>query len=665
MKIMKAKSAGFCFGVDNAVNMTVAVSEENPDKKIATLGELIHNSEVVRQLGERGIEPIDQLKEMSANGILIIRSHGVGKDVYEYLKQNGIEYVDATCPYVKSIQNKVEKYYKKGYTIIIVGDRNHPEVIGVNGWCNNEALIVNSIQEASELQSEKPICVVAQTTIIKSLFEGICNEIQSHHSDAVVFNTICSATELRQKEACELSEQADAMIVIGGYNSSNTKKLVEICKEKCSRVYHIETAADIHTEQFGENETVGITAGASTPTHIILEVMNKMDISMENFEKSLDELKQLRIGDIVTGEIISVNPNEVVLNVGAKSDGIIKKSDYLLDLYNDLTNIAAIGDKVDAMVVDMNDGMGNIVLSKIRVDEIAAFEEAEKKFNEKETINGKITKIVKGGVIVDIGFTKAFMPANQYALRYTEDLNALLGKEVSGRIIEFDKDKNRIIFSRRVILQEELNAKKAEEARVKNEAIAPLELDAIVSGPVKNITDFGVFIDLNGVDGFIHVSDLSWSRVPNPKNFCNVGDVLEAKIIEIDKEKFKVKLSVKNMTQEPWAAFLEQYHIGDIVPVVIKSTTKFGAFAEIIPSVEGLIHISNLSHEKVDKVESVVNVGDTVKAKIIEIDKDKKKIGLSIKDTTEAPKKRIEKDKIFYREDSKATMEDAFKKFLK
>ena len=665
MKIVKAKSAGFCFGVDNAVNTALKVAEENPDRNIATLGELIHNANVVTDLRSKGIEPIQSLDEMQSEGILIIRSHGVGKSVYENLRQKEIEYVDATCPYVKSIQNKVEKYYKKGYTIIIVGDKHHPEVIGVNGWCEDCAEIVNTREEATKIVSEKPICIVAQTTIIKSLFEDICVKIQENNTDVLVFNTICSATELRQKEAAALAESADAMIVIGGYNSSNTKKLVEICKETCSRVFHVETEADVNTEQFSACETVGITAGASTPTHIILEVMKKMDISMENFEKSLDELKQLRIGDIVTGEIISVNPNEVVLNVGAKSDGIIKKSDYLLDLYNDLTNIAAIGDKIEAMVLDMNDGMGNIVLSKIKVDEIAAYQEAEKKFNDKETITGKISKIVKGGVIVDIGFTQAFMPANQYALRFTEDLNPLLGKEVTGRIIEFDRDKNRIIFSRKVILQEELNIKKTEEARIKNEAIAPLELDAVVSGPVKNITDFGVFVDLNGVDGFIHVSDLSWNRVANPKNFCKVGDVLEGKIIEIDKEKFKVKLSVKNMTKEPWALFIEQYKIGDITSVLIKSITKFGAFAEIVPSVEGLIHISNLSHDKVDKVESVVNVGDTVKAKITEIDKEKRKIGLSIKDTTEAPKKRIESDRLFYHEDSKSTMEDAFKKYLK
>lgn len=664
MKIMKAKSAGFCFGVDNAVSTALKASEEHKGEKIYTLGELIHNPSVVEQLSSKGIDVIDSIDQIT-EGIVIIRSHGVGREIYDQLSDRHLQYIDATCPYVKSIQNKVEKYYKKGYTIIIVGDSSHPEVIGVNGWCENSAFVINTLEEAQQFESDKPICIVAQTTIIKTLFEDICKIIKDKYPETVIFNTICSATALRQEEAAAIAAKADMMIVIGGYNSSNTKKLVEICKNNCAQVFHVQTGADINIEKLSECEIIGVTAGASTPTQIIAEVLNKMDNTMENFEKSIDDLKKLKIGDIVTGEIISVNENEVYLNIGYKSDGIIRKSDFLLDLYNDLTGIAAIGDKVKAMIIDMNDGTGNVALSKIKVDEIEAYDEAEKKFDSKETIKGKITKIVKGGVIADIGFTKAFMPANQYALKYTEDLNTLLGKEIEGRIIEFDKEKNKIIFSRKVILLEELNAKREQEAKIKNEAITPLEIGAIVSGPVKNITDFGVFIDLNGVDGFIHVSDLSWSRVANPKSFCNIGDILEAKIIEIDKEKYRIKLSIKAMTQEPWEAFLSNYKVGDVVDATVKNIAKFGAFAEIQPSVEGLIHVSNISHDKVDTVESVLKTGDQVKAKIMDIDKEKRKIGLSIKDMSEPPKRKIESDKLYYKEDSKVTMEEAFKKYLK
>ena len=663
MRIIKAESAGFCFGVDNAVSAALRTAENNHNKNIATLGELIHNSYVVDQLSKKGVTVSDDIASLQSD-IAIVRSHGIGKEQYAQLQAKKIEIIDATCPYVKSIQNKVEKYYKKGYTVIIVGDKSHPEVIGVNGWCENSASIINSMQEARQVTSKKPICVVAQTTIIKSLFDQIVDIIKLKYPETIVFNTICSATTQRQQEAVQIASQVEAMFVIGSHNSSNTKKLVEICKEKCSNVYHIEDVTDLNTNMYSKCDIVGVTAGASSPAQIILEVIKRMDNTLESFEKSIEELKQLKPGDIISGEIILVNENEVYLNIGYKSDGIIRKNDFLLDLYSDLTTTVAVGDQVEAMILDMNDGMGNVVLSKIKVDEIIAYQEAEEKFNAKETLEGKITKIVKGGMIVDIGFTKAFMPANQYELKYTEDLNALLGQEITGRIIEFDKEKNRIIFSRKVIMQEELNALRAEQAKQREAALAELDIDVIAKGPIKNVTDFGIFIDLGGVDGFIHVSDLSWGRVSSPKAVCKVGDEVEAKVIEIDKEKGKVKLSLKAMTKEPWTAFLDEYKVGDVVDVKIKNIAKFGAFAEIIPSVEGLIHISNLSHEKVDKVESVIKTNDEVKAKIIDIDKDKRKIGLSIKDLTEAPKKKIEADKLFYKEESNATMAEAFKKFL-
>ena len=359
-----------------------------------------------------------------------------------------------------------------------------------------------------------------------------------------------------------------------------------------------------------------------------------------------------------------MNDNEVYLNIGYKSDGIIKKSDFLMDLYSELTSIAAVGDEVEAMVIDTNDGTGNVALSKLKVDEIAAQKIAEEKYNSAETIKGKIIKIVKGGVMVDLGFTKAFMPGNQYALKYIEDLNTLLGKEVEGRIIEYDASKNKIIFSRKILLQEKLNEKRAEQARIRDEAMQKLEVGMVVNAPVKNTTDFGVFLDLGGVDGFIHVSNLCWKRVANPKNFVKPGDEIEAKIIDINPETYKIKLSIKDMTEEPWEVFLKQYKVGDVIEGQVKGTVKYGAFVEIIPMVEGLVHISNVSHEKIDNIESALQLGQTVKCKIMDIDKTKRKVGLSIKDLTQAPRKKIESEKLYYKEDSKATLEEAFKKYL-
>ena len=661
MKIIKADSAGFCFGVERAVSLAAEAAQTQGS--ISSLGELIHNRHVNDRLKASGISVRESIDDFS-EGTVIIRSHGVGKEIYEKIRQKNLRLIDATCTYVRSIQNTAEKYYSEGYCVIIVGDETHPEVIGVNGRCENNAVIVQNTEQAEAVCTDKPVCAVAQTTIIKKLFDDICEIIRKKYPQAVIFNTICSATSKRQTEAENIAKLSDAMIVIGGRNSSNTRKLVEICMVHCNRVLHIESAAEINFEQLSECEIIGITAGASTPTQIILEVINTMENTMENFEKSLDDLKQIRVGDIITGEIISVNEDELYVNINYKSDGIIKKADFLMDLYSDLTATAAIGDKVEAMVMEMNDGTGNVVLSKIKVDEIAAFDEAEEMFRNGQPLKGKISKIVKGGVIVELGFTKAFMPGNQYALRYTEDLNALLGKEVEGRIIEFDKEKNKIIFSRKILLQEEKEAQREERENRRNEAIERIEIDQIISAPVKNIADFGVFLDLDGVDGFIHVSDLSWKRVSNPKNFCKTGDVIEAKIIELNKETFKIKLSIKALTKEPWQQFTETYKVGDTVPATIRSIVKFGAFAEILPSVEGLIHISNISHDKVASAESVLSTGEEVTVKIIDIDTEKRKIGLSIKDLTEAPKRKIESDKLYYKEDSSVTMEEVFKKYL-
>ncbi len=661
MKVILAKSAGFCFGVDRAVNTALRAAREETGP-VYTYGELIHNKMVVEELESLGVKVIEDVDGLSG-GTVIIRSHGVGKDIIEKLSGKGIKVIDATCPKVKSVQNKVEKYHNMGYNIMIVGDKSHPEVIGIGGWCKNEATVVNSTDEAEAYTSEKPVCIVAQTTIIRELFEDVCAVIRGKYPDAVVFNTICNATSTRQEEAAVLSEECDAMIVIGGLHSSNTKKLAQICSIHTDRVYHIESSDDINKQELCGLKTVGITAGASTPPHAISEVFRIMDNTM-NFEELMGEVKSLRTGDIVTGEVIAVNEAEVFVNIGYKSDGVIKKAEFMKDLYESLTSVVAIGDTVEAMITEMNDGTGNVALSKLKVDEMAAINVVGEKYEAKELVKGKITKIVKGGVIVDLEFATAFMPGNQYGLKYIEDLNTLLGKEVEGRIIEFDREKNRVIFSRKVVLVEERNKRRAERDAKRNAAFANLELDGIITAPVKNITDFGLFLDLNGVDGFIHVSDISWGRIANPKKLFKVGDEVTAKVIELDTVKYRVKLSIKNITKEPWVEFTENNKVGDIIDVKIKNIAKFGAFAEIIPMVEGLIHVSNMAWEKVTNPENVVKTGDIVAVKIIEIDDEARRVGLSIKDTMPQPRRRIETEKAYYKEDSKVTLGDLFKDYI-
>lgn len=657
--IIKAKSAGYCFGVNKAVN-TAYEASENSEGRVYTLGPLIHNAFVTDGLRKKGVEIISDLDEIE-EGTVIIRSHGVGKSIYDKIEQKGLKLIDATCPYVKSIQNKVEKYHNKGYTIIIVGDRNHPEVKGVNGWCENSATVVFTTGEAEKFHTENDVCVVAQTTIIEALFDDITRIIEKNCKNVKIFNTICNATSVRQDEASEIASRVDAMVVVGDTHSSNTKKLVEISRANCENVFFVENALEL-TDAINKYDNIGLTAGASTPTQLIEEVINTMENSMvDSFEKNIEEsMKQIREGDIIEGEIVAVDHNEVVVNIGYKSDGIVKKADYLYDLMEDLTTKAAKGDKVKVMVTKMNDGTGNVALSKIKVDEMQAFEEAREKYESAETVKAKIIKVVKGGLICDLGFIKAFMPASYYDVRFIKDFEPLLGKEVDCRIVEFDRRKNKIIVSRKILLQEAYKARKAKEKERKENAIAALEIGKVVEAPIKNITSFGMFIDLNGVDGFIHISDIAWRRVNKISDLYNVGDVVNAVVTELDKENYKVKLSIKNLTKEPWQQFIETYSVGQVVKATIKNTTKFGAFAEIIPDVEGLIHISQLSYERVNKVEDAVKTGDEVNVKIIDINNDKRKISLSIKETMTPPKRKIERNKVAHKEDGSMTLGDLF-----
>ena len=663
--ITVAGSAGFCFGVERAVNLAMELARQHKGEPIFSLGELIHNPGVVKDLEEMGVKKADGIDGITG-GCVIIRSHGVGRDVYDVLAAKGITIADATCPYVKSIHKKVEKYSKTGYNIVLVGDASHPEVIGTAGWCEESPIIVDSAEQAESISVAGNVCVVAQTTFIKAKFDEICTVIKARYPDCLIFDTICSATALRQSEAEKLSKECDAMVVIGGTNSSNTKKLAEICAKHCKNVILTESADSFEEYKLKGAEKVGVTAGASTPRQNIMEVVHKMENTTgnENLEKSLEEFKRLKVGDIVKCRVIAVNEEEVYVDISYKSDGIIKKADFVQDLYTDLPTTVAMGDEVDAMITDMNDGVGNVILSKLKVDEMEAVKVIQEKFESGETLKGKVVKVVKGGLIVDIGIAQAFMPARQYALRYVEDLNTLLGKEVEGRIIEFDKDKNKIIFSRRVILQEQLDARRAAEAQRKEEAMARIEEGMVVEAPIKNVTNFGIFIDLDGVDGFVHVSDLSWKRVNRPSDLYKAGDVVQAKIVSIDKENNKVKCTIKGLTEEPWAVFTKTYREGDTAQGVVKSITKFGAFVEVVPGVEGLVHISNISYDKVESVESVLKVGDTVKFKIMSIDNEKRKIGLSIKDLSEAPKKKPVQNKLFYKEDSNSSMAEAFNKYL-
>jgi len=707
MDVFVDKNSGFCFGVKNAINETMRVLAENKNKKIYSYGSLIHNKQVMERLSEEGLCEIESLQNINnENAVLIIRSHGVTEKIFDNIKKIGIDYIDCTCPFVSKIHRIVNKHFNEGYKIFIVGDRYHPEVVGINGWCNNTAVIIQDTKTIDNLPYYDKICLVAQTTITTHLWNRTVEKVKDKFKAVKVFNTRCSATEDRQNSAKELSQKVDAMIVIGGYNSSNTLKLYEICKEKNVNTYHIETIEELPCKFLKNIKSIGITAGASTPDWILKEVISKMQdlnneksesiLNEENQEEKLsegtadfeeskkdfnegeedsqtyepedgtdviegdlpddelrdsiepdDELKSsneetpddelkgsimeeyekslvsLGEGDIVKGTVLSLSDEEVIVNIGYKADGIISKDDLSLDSDIIPSEILNVGDEIEVKVMRINDGEGNVILSKKMVELDKNYIKLENAFNEKISVTGIIKEIVRGGGIVEIYGIKTFMPASLFDVRYINDLESFKNKEVGVKIIEFNKDNRRIIVSGKAHIIEE-------KEKLQEEFWNSAKEGNRIEGEVKRLTDFGAFVDIGGLDGLIHISELSWSRVNHPSEVLNPGDKVEVIILSLNEEKNKVSLGLKQTLPEPWTTIEGRYNIGDIIDVKIVRFANFGAFAEIEPGVDGLIHISQISEERIARPSQVLRINDIVKVKIIDTNIPDRKISLSI-----------------------------------
>lgn len=632
MNILIADYAGFCFGVKKAVS-TVYDLANSKEGSIYTYGPIIHNSTVIRELEKKGVVELPSVEVLKENDTVIIRSHGVPKHVIQTLREKKVNIVDATCPYVDNIHRKVEEYYNRGYQIIIIGDPNHPEVEGIKGWCDNSAVIINSEEETKNLKSFNKICIVAQTTFNTLKWNSIASSLLYLSREIVIFNTICSATEQRQKSAEKVAVASDAVIVLGGYNSSNTKKLVEICKKHCFRTYHVENINELDINDFKDVNTLGITAGASTPDWIIKEAINKMsnfintneENMMNEYEKTLIRIHQ---GDIIKGRIIYANEDEATVDIGYKCDGLIPKDE--LTPGGDVLpkDVLKPGDEIEVYVLKVNDGEGNVLLSKKVVDAEKNIEYIEESFKNKAAVDARVIQIVKGGVVAEVKSVQVFIPASQLDNKYVEDLNSFLKKSFKIVITEFDPDKKRIIGSRRIILEEEAKNKK-------KEILERLQVGQVVSGLVSRITDFGVFVDLGGVDGLIHISELSWNRIKHPSEVVKEGKTVEVYVLAVDKDKERISLSLKKTVSEPWDNIESRIHAGDIIQGKVVRLAPFGAFVEIEPGVDGLVHISQISEKRINKVEEVLKVGDVIKAKVIDLNTTDKKLSLSIKEALE------------------------------
>ena len=635
MQIILAKTAGFCFGVDRAVEM---VNESvRRGNKTATLGPIIHNRHVVERFLKQGVRELDSPEQAEPGETVIIRAHGVPEQVQQALCARGVPVLDATCPFVKKIHTIVKNETQKGRKIIIFGSPAHPEVEAIASFCR-EPLIVQSPEELENWLREAPerrnlpISMVSQTTSSQKMWKSCAEIAKKVCTNCEIFDTICRATEMRQEEAAFLSKSCDAMVVVGDARSSNTGRLAMICSENCPKVVLVDHADELDMSLFHGAATVGITAGASTPPWIIKEVNNKMSEELkvetaqeENFAELLEQsLKTLNNGDKVTGTVMAIGSTEIEVDLGTKHTAYIPLDDFSGDPSVKPEDVVHVGDEIEAIVVHVNDGEGVVRLSRKRLEAGKAWEEIEAAVEDKTVLEGVVTEENKGGIVVNVKGIRVFVPASQSGVPKGGDLSEMVGKTVQLRMTEVNRARRRVVGSIRSVAAEQ---RKAAQEKIWSE----IEVGKQYHGTVKSLTSYGAFVDIGGVDGMVHVSELSWNRIKNPAEVVKVGDEIDVYVIALDPEKKKISLGYKTEATNPWTIFNNEYKVGDVVTVKIVKLMTFGAFAEIIPGVDGLIHISQIADRRIGKPEDVLSEGQEVDAKIIDIDQEHKRISLSIR----------------------------------
>lgn len=622
-KVRVAENNGFCHGVLRAVNELDKVVNNEPDKNVGTIGEIIHNKTVINYFSRKNVDIVrkeDIYSEDFDRDILVVRAHGIPRDMEEVLKNNSIKYVDATCGKVKLIHKRVKDYYENGYDIVIVGNRNHPEIIGANSYCDYNAKFFFEDKLEGEITSDK-VCVLSQTTEKLENFEKAVELVNEKYKEVVYLNTICDATYLRQRDAAELAKNVDYMIIVGDKLSSNSNKLYEVSKKYCEKSIIIERASDLSKDILQDiidnDYEVGITSGASTPDWIMKEVI----LMIENRTKN-----DMKIGKLLSGKIVSVNDKEVVLNIGDEVEGVLPVTEITGDERANFSETFKVGDEVEGKIISLSNSEGKIVLSRLEIVREKSLALLEEKFNKGERVTVVVKEDVKGGVIAEFRGIKLFIPASHLDFVHIENLNEFVGRELEVKILEMKEEKNqfKIIGSRRAVLEEE---KKLREAEVWKSLV----LGDVIEGEVKRINTFGAFVDVNGVDGLLHISEISWGRIDKVSDVINIGDKIKAKIIGIDVENQKLSLSMKVLQHDPWSNVEDKYPVGAVVLGKVVRFAEFGAFVELEPSVDALVHISQISHKRVNDIRDFLEIGQKVKAKIVEINKENKRIELSIK----------------------------------
>ena len=640
-KVTLASTAGFCFGVNRAIELVEKLLEQG--KKVCTLGPIIHNPQMVKSLSDRGVIIADSVEDVPDGYTVVIRSHGVDKQTYEKIENRGLDVCDATCPFVYKIHKIVEKNSTENCPVFIAGDEAHAEVIGIKGFAKGnvycfktEEELLKIIEKCKNDEQNAPI-VVSQTTFNAKKWEFFKKNIKKVYSNSIFYDTICDATTERQDEARRIASDNDLMIIIGGRHSSNTKKLYEICSAVTKTIL-IETADELNLADFKSVRAVGITAGASTPAVIIKEVLNKMtDILKEetmaeevtantsedmSFAELLDQY-EMNTNSRVKGVVVAVYPTEVQVDIGRKYTGIVPANELSAEPNVNPADIVKVGDEIDLVILRTNDQEGIITLSKKKFDSYAGYAAMEEAKEAGTILEGKVTAVVKGGVNVVSNGVRVFVPASHATLTRGEDINELVGTTVSFKVIDIRRGRN-VVGSIRVVLRDE------QKARME-ELWATLEVGNTYTGVVKSLTSYGAFVDIGGVDGMIHVTELAWTKIKHPSEVVNVGDTVEVYIKDLDKENKKISLGFKKAEDNPWEIIKTKYQEGDTATVKIVSFASYGAFANVIPGIDGLIHISQIANKRIEKPQDVLKAGEEVEAKIIAIDYDAKKVSLSIR----------------------------------
>ena len=644
MKVYLAKNAGFCMGVKRAVD--TALLEENKGAYI--LGNIIHNEAVLNELKEKGLITVESEQDVESGKTVIIRSHGVGKSVIDYFNKNNITVIDCTCPFVKKTQNIVKEYYEKGYQIVIIGKKSHPEVIGINGWCNNTAIIIDDENFGNVLDGKEKVCVVCQTTYSLKKFEEILKKINNLSLKTVeIFKTICYTTMERQSEAEMLSKKCDAMVVIGSATSSNTARLYDICKKNCNATYLVSKPDGLDYKKLKNYNSVGIVSGASTPLSQSMEVFLTMECnevnSMEQAVALLDEKQNLKKGQIISVVISKVEDDGLKVYFDGKTDITISKEELASEVYN--KEDYKLGEEIDVVVMATKP----LKISQKQILVIKKEQEFVKEIKDGKIFNVSITASNKGGLVGKYENFDVFVPAREIKIGFVKELDKYVGKNlrVKALKVEYNNRKKEIVASQKVILEEEKQARDAEKAKKEEEFFANIAENDIVTGTVARFSNFGAFVVVNGFDCLAHISDLSWNNVKTPEDVLELNKAYDFVVLKVDKENKKVSIGYKQLQPKPWDLVEEKYAVGDTVNGKVVRIVNFGAFVEIEKGVDGLVHVSQISYDFLENPATALKVGQEVEAKIMAIDVEKKKITLSIKALLTPPQKeeKVEEEK--------------------